>query len=99
MEQASPTYPGVIGVCSRCLSFQADFERAVIDNGKLELELGVAVGFNEQYVRQLDTAHKTIAGHEQTIAELGQQLRELREQRDCNARYMGVDTSKTHDQL
>ena len=70
MEQAAPTHPGIIGVgqCANCARLVSDLEAAHID-------LRLSRGFNEQYVKQLATAHKTIAEHEQTIAELSQQLR------------------------
>ena len=67
MEQV---HPGIISgkQCAKCLSFQADYERAVIDNEVLE-------GVCKQLRDERDKAHKTIEQHEQTIAEIQQQLR------------------------
>lgn len=74
MQQVAPTYPGIPGgVCARCLDLQEAYERAVIANGELEEAC-------EKMRDERDTAHKTIAGHEQTIAELGQKLRDQHNQ-------------------
>lgn len=53
----------------------------------------------EELQQKLDAAHEQNEVLQRIINDQAETIRELREQRDCNQRYMGIDTSQTSDQL
>lgn len=53
----------------------------------------------DELQRQLNAAHEQNATLQRIIDEQAQTIRELHEQRDCNQRYMGINTNGVYDQL
>lgn len=53
----------------------------------------------EELQRQLTIAQQQSQEQQRTIDSLTETVRQLREQLACKQRYMGSDTSNTHDQL
>lgn len=89
MEQALPTYPGIIGSgqCAKCLSFQADFERVSIENESLYGQCQQISRERDEARQMLKLAHEQIDEQQRRIDQLtAEKQAAAREQ--CNADYV-----------
>lgn len=78
MQQAEPTYPGIVGLgsCTKCHGFIADIE-------KLTTDLQIERGNSGQFKKQLDAAHKHAEQLQQQLTEAVAEKNRLQ----CNVEY------------